>query len=630
MLHLPLPTWTEPPFTNRPAREPPTYKQATGLEASANALSSSTEFHYGLSTPPKDMTDLAFPLSHGGHGYKFPGPLHTNISNVPMAPSVSEPKVVTQGSRQQQPPSLTSQLPESEPKPAKESSIAIYLQVPSSICENGGSLADFAAQITCLFWFAKASKLKQIEDGASSPYYNLPPLDPESMPSIGFRKWMTTILSTTQVSRNVVLLALLFVYRLKKFNPSVRGKRGSEFRLMTIALMMGNKFLDDNTYTNKTWAEVSGIAIQEIHVMEVEFLSNVRYNLFVTKEEWEKWHSKLRIFAQYFDRASRMPQDTLSQQPRTPILQISPSLTPMSGSPITLPQPKIPTLPSPPATNSSGVSFPLPIVHSPATVEPLMNNRKRSWDGQADAHPVKKLAGPNNRVQPVSSHVLYPTPVPPLSTSACSTLSSMSTGTVGSQPSVRVPQLPTCQLPTPALTISTNPLPCTSATLSSQLPVPVARAMSAVYAAPGTWPQQPITPTSLAPLPINLPSVPAIIPDLNRRSSPYPINSSTDISPALSAYSSHTPTRLSPISVLDRNSPYRPVRAVNTLLYPPPSASLQQPRHLPMDMMHYQPLSKSITERRTGVLPYYPQPDGWSEQPYTPTRSVPRMFQRTA
>lgn len=64
---------------------------------------------------------------------------------------------------------------------------------------------------------------------------------PEAIPTIGFQKWVTTILSTTQVSQNVILLALLFIYRLKSFNPVVRGKKGSEFRLMTIALMMGNK-----------------------------------------------------------------------------------------------------------------------------------------------------------------------------------------------------------------------------------------------------------------------------------------------------------------------------------------------------------------------------------------------------
>lgn len=67
------------------------------------------------------------------------------------------------------------------------------------------------------------------------------PLVPDALPTTGFRKWVTTILSTTQVTQNVVLLALLFIYRLKQLNPTVKGKPGSEFRLLTVALMLGNK-----------------------------------------------------------------------------------------------------------------------------------------------------------------------------------------------------------------------------------------------------------------------------------------------------------------------------------------------------------------------------------------------------
>ena len=91
--------------------------------------------------------------------------------------------------------------------------------------------------MTCLFWFESTAKLKAIEDRLNP----VPFLVPEAFPTGDFQKWVTNILSTTQVSQNVILLALMFIYRLKKFNPGVRGKKGSEYRLMTIALMLGNK-----------------------------------------------------------------------------------------------------------------------------------------------------------------------------------------------------------------------------------------------------------------------------------------------------------------------------------------------------------------------------------------------------
>ncbi len=130
-------------------------------------------------------------------------------------------------------------------------------------------------------------------------------LTENALASAHFKKWVQSVLTTTQVTQNVILLALMFIYRLKVANPTVRGRPGSEYRLLTVALMLGNKFLDDNTYTNKTWAEVSGIAVGEIHVMEVEFLSNMRYSLLASKDQWEEWLVKLARFWEYCDRAEQ-------------------------------------------------------------------------------------------------------------------------------------------------------------------------------------------------------------------------------------------------------------------------------------------------------------------------------------
>lgn len=69
----------------------------------------------------------------------------------------------------------------------------------------------------------------------------VPRLTKYAMPYSAFKKWAYGVLSTTQVTQSVVLLALLFVYRLKMTNPGVKGRSGSEYRLLTVALMLGNK-----------------------------------------------------------------------------------------------------------------------------------------------------------------------------------------------------------------------------------------------------------------------------------------------------------------------------------------------------------------------------------------------------
>lgn len=69
----------------------------------------------------------------------------------------------------------------------------------------------------------------------------IPPLSQFTQPCAAYKQWVNKVLSTTQVTQNVILLALLFVYRLKKVNPKVNGSPGSEYRLLTVALMLGNK-----------------------------------------------------------------------------------------------------------------------------------------------------------------------------------------------------------------------------------------------------------------------------------------------------------------------------------------------------------------------------------------------------
>ncbi|KAI5816369.1 hypothetical protein BZA77DRAFT_224746, partial [Pyronema omphalodes] len=104
-----------------------------------------------------------------------------------------------------------------------------------------------------------------------------------------FLIWITAVLKLTRVSYNEILLALLFVYRLRKWNPTVPGQPGSQYRVFTVALILANKYNNDKWYANKLWAEASGISVEEIQIMEKEFLSNIQYLLYVPQSEWLSW-----------------------------------------------------------------------------------------------------------------------------------------------------------------------------------------------------------------------------------------------------------------------------------------------------------------------------------------------------
>ncbi|KAI8945958.1 hypothetical protein F4801DRAFT_593721 [Xylaria longipes] len=503
-------------------------------------------------------------------------------------PSTTQPPTPTAGT-------LKSQSSEKTVVGGEDPRMVMHsLKLPKCISPNGGNLDEFAALMTCFFWFETMDTIEAAEQINSRRLSEpLPSLSRYTEPCPAYKKWVNSILSTTQVTQNVVLLALLFVYRLKKTNPRVHGNPGSEYRLLTVALMLGNKFLDDNTYTNKTWAEVSGISVKEIHVMEVEFLSNMRYGLLTSKEQWQAWLQKLACYHRYCERARA--EEATRQVQAAPV-----HLSPNQGR-------FTPPLPSPTAILPTTVHGPssLAAAYTPASIP------QNGWDSAYHPTPmVSPLAAKPSLGHPLvrkrsleSRDVMEPAP---------KKASRPSTQTM--MPSIRLTSgTDAVRLPAPQLTIDTSQaaLPntygssnCPSQSIVSLPPLnPNIRAMSTVYStSPSTWAQQgtvlptcgPQTPSYAVPCNYGTPT---------KRHSPSSM-AAFGSSPLAEVYASHTPMSNSPsVYLQQRASPYKPVRRVNTLLNPPPSIPLSE-YHLGSSHMHYQPIGRRH-DLRSGIVPEF-------------------------
>lgn len=376
--------------------------------------------------------------------------------------------------------------------------------------------------------------------------------------------------------------------------------------------MLGNKFLDDNTYTNKTWAEVSFISVNEVHIMEVEFLSNMKYCLFTSAEDWLRWQTLLGKFVSFYNRANRPP--TLP----APILPPNSSLQ--------LPRP----LPSPPASTNaspphSASDAPAPttqfpgVLHGPTPApSPLVFpgekarhpgqscSRKRSLDDRSHEPPSKRISA------------CYPQYTSPHRNTNQATHFS------------NVAPAPRLTLPTPPAPISNTSAIGGIASVSSaqQLPplnVPT-RAMAMIYPNASNSGQV----QSLPAMAGHPAQAPAIHPSQQQARNHSPYASSALPSPTTSlppsATSMYPSIQLSPSYLLQqRSSPYRPVHRVSTLLYPPPTAAIQaRPGEIELSQMQYQPLGKPV--QHTGRLPYLAQNqwlDGTHPHDMTPIHQWP-------
>ncbi|KAG0172667.1 hypothetical protein DFQ29_008278 [Apophysomyces sp. BC1021] len=138
-------------------------------------------------------------------------------------------------------------------------------------CTNTTQLAEFCAAVVPNIWADPFKPLIHAKSHAA------------------FKLFCQKVLKATQISCTCIVLALYYIHRLRSTYPSIRGSIGSEVRLFTTALVLANKFLDDNTFTNKTWSDVSSIPVHELNIMEMEFLSALNYRIYVRHAQFFSW-----------------------------------------------------------------------------------------------------------------------------------------------------------------------------------------------------------------------------------------------------------------------------------------------------------------------------------------------------
>ncbi|KAF7317367.1 hypothetical protein HMN09_00473000 [Mycena chlorophos] len=194
------------------------------------------------------------------------------------------------------------EMSEAPPRPERDTDswARDWLHVARARPESAALVAEKTCEMICYLWFAPSSPKRSSSPSASSsdsspvPEPAPTPSPLQLRPSPSFVTFTQKLLETTQLSQSAIVLALHFIHRLRLRNKGIPAQAGSEFRVAVAGLMMANKFLDDNTYTNATWASVSSIPLAQINTMEREFLSGCNYALYVSAKVYEDWGRLLR------------------------------------------------------------------------------------------------------------------------------------------------------------------------------------------------------------------------------------------------------------------------------------------------------------------------------------------------
>ncbi|PNS13737.1 Meiotically up-regulated protein 80 protein [Sphaceloma murrayae] len=95
-----------------------------------------------------------------------------------------------------------------------------------------------------------------------------------------FRKWVSQVLTATRLPSATILLSLHYLtVRMRDFPSTIAKSEHSLYRLLTVSMILGSKFLDDNTFINRSWSDVTSIKVVELNSLEIEWLALIGFDL---------------------------------------------------------------------------------------------------------------------------------------------------------------------------------------------------------------------------------------------------------------------------------------------------------------------------------------------------------------
>ncbi|TPX35471.1 hypothetical protein SmJEL517_g02057 [Synchytrium microbalum] len=162
-----------------------------------------------------------------------------------------------------------------------------------------------------LQWHAIDCTKVTAQDENAFPQYGLNAFDVFS----SFHRLCKRIHFNINPSTTVILHALEYIKRIRrmaqpKSHTDIKLPPGTESTVFLTALMLANKYADDDRYTVKAWSQASGFAISEINKMERECLIALDYRLVVSPQDLYAWNLTLRkwLEANHPDQAKALTQ----------------------------------------------------------------------------------------------------------------------------------------------------------------------------------------------------------------------------------------------------------------------------------------------------------------------------------
>jgi len=116
----------------------------------------------------------------------------------------------------------------------------------------------------------------------------------QSRPEVQLGDYVYHIVETLRISKPVLIHALIYVDRLVK-ETQFRLCLLSVHRVILTSIMIASKFMDDIVHSNKTFASIGLVDVEELNKAEKELLFGIKFDLYVSQSLFKNYCEALAV-----------------------------------------------------------------------------------------------------------------------------------------------------------------------------------------------------------------------------------------------------------------------------------------------------------------------------------------------
>ena len=116
-----------------------------------------------------------------------------------------------------------------------------------------------------------------------------------TIPNISIYDYLIRIQTYSLIEKSTLILSLIYIDRLCQ-NCKLTLTFYNIHRIVFAAILIAIKYNEDNFYDNKYYAEIAGVKLKELKLMEYQFVELIDFKMYVSDEIFNKYNSYLNSF----------------------------------------------------------------------------------------------------------------------------------------------------------------------------------------------------------------------------------------------------------------------------------------------------------------------------------------------